>query len=111
MLPPEVTAAIRRLIVAVSAGDYGLALTGVSAIRCSAADISRAVKGYDRVFSAPPLADWNVVPILSDDGLDRWSIRAPSWSEDEGGRSDLELFLTASSAGGVTVEFDDIRVA
>jgi hypothetical protein len=112
MLPPDVAAIVRRIIVAVSAGDYATALAEVSMTRCSEADLSRAVSEYGRRFSAPPFAEWDVIPILADDSADGWSIRAPLWSEEEGGRSDLELYLTASSsaAGGATVEFDDIHV-
>lgn len=50
--------------------------------------------------------------IHSDGGVARWSIRAPLWCEEEGGRSDLELFLSASSsAGAVSGDFNDVRVA
>lgn len=112
MLPPDVAAVIRRIIVAVSAGDYAAALAEVGATRCSEANISRAVSEYGRRFSAPPFAEWNVIPIPTGDSTDEWSIRVPLWSEEEGGRSDLELSLTASSSpsGEVTVEFDDIHV-
>ena len=112
MLPPNVAAIVRRIIVAVSAGDYAAALAEVGATRCSEADLARAMSEYGRRFSAPPFAEWNVTPILTGDGADGWSIRAPLWSEEESGRSDLELFLTAlpSASGGMTVEFDDIHV-
>jgi len=112
MLPPDVAAVVRRIIVAVSAGDYAVALAEVDATRLTEADLARAVSEYGRRFSAPPFAEWDVVPILTGDGADGWSIRAPLWSEEEGGRSDLELFLTAShsASGGMTVELDDIRV-
>ena len=112
MLPPDVTSAVRRIIVAVSSGDYGTALAHSSASRCSPADIARVVTEYGRRFSAPPFADLDVVAITTNDGVARWSIRAPLWSEQEGGRSDLELFLTAEFVEGTTsVEFDDVRVA
>lgn len=111
MLPPDVIAIVRRIIVAVSAGDCAAALAEVGATRCSEADLSHTVSEYGRSFSAPPFAGWDVIPLLTGDEVERWSIRAPLWSEEEGGRSDLELFLMASSSGGVMVEFDDLRVA
>ena len=111
MLPPDIAAIVRRIIVAVSAGDYAAALAEVSATRCSEADIFRAVSEYGRRFSAPPFVDWDVVPILTG-GAGGWSISAPLWSKEEGGRSDLHLFLTASlsPSGGMKVVFDDIHV-
>jgi len=112
MLPPDVAAIIRRIIVAVSAGDYAVALTEVTETHCSEADIAHIVREYGRRFSAPPFAEWNVVQTSTGDGAEGWSIRAPLWSEEEGGRSDLELFLTASTSvsSGVTIEFDEIHV-
>ncbi len=50
--------------------------------------------------------------MLPEPGRQAWSVRAPLWSESEGGRSDLELNLTLSIVGGeVSVELDDLRVA
>ena len=112
MLPADVTSAVQRIVVAVSSGEYETALAHTITSRCSSADIARTVRQYGRCFSAPPFADLDVVAIHADDGVARWSIRAPLWSEQEGGRSDLELFLTAAFvAGTASVEFDDIRVA
>lgn len=111
MLPVSAETAIQQMIVAVSSGDYPAALSQASVSRCSATDIARVVGEYGERFSAPPFAEWDVVPILSD-GTPRWSVRAPLWSESENGRSDLELNLTVSCQDGIaSLELDDIRVA
>jgi hypothetical protein len=112
MFPPDARATIQNIVVAVSSGNYAAAIAQTSASRCSVADISRVIEDYGQNFRAPPFADWDVISIVTADERELWSVRAPLWSENEGGRSDLELRLTVLIVGGVTsVELDDILVA
>lgn len=112
MLPVDAQTAIQQIIIAISSGDYPAALSRTTASRCSVADISQTVIEYGRAFSAPPFADWDVLAVRPEVGRDIWSVRAPLWSESEGGRSDLELRLTVSIVGGAaSVELEDLRVA
>jgi hypothetical protein len=85
MLPNDAQVAIEQLIVDISAGDYPAALSRTSASRCSAEDLNRTVAEYGRTFSAPPFTDWDVVAVRPEVGRDIWSVRAPLWSESEGG--------------------------
>ncbi|MCR5870220.1 MULTISPECIES: hypothetical protein [unclassified Sphingomonas] len=111
MLSADVETTIRRIIVAVSTGDYRSALAEVSRSRCSAEDLSRAISEHGRALSAPPFADWDVIAVGNEVGQE-WSVRAPLWSQSEGGRSDLELRLTVMNVDGETsIELDDILVA
>ncbi|PKP94045.1 MAG: hypothetical protein CVT77_03800 [Alphaproteobacteria bacterium HGW-Alphaproteobacteria-16] len=111
MLTTDVETTIRRIIVAVSMGDYRSAFAEVGQSRCSAEDLSRAISDYGRAFSAPPFDDWDVVAVGNEVGRE-WSVRAPLWSQSEGGRSDLELRLTVVEVDGATsIELDDILVA
>jgi hypothetical protein len=94
MLPAPAEDAIRQIITAISAGDYDDALARLNSSRCSASDLARVVSDYGKTFAAPPFSEWDVISIGRESGLERWSVRAPFWSEGEGGRSDLELHLT-----------------
>jgi hypothetical protein len=111
MLSEIAETAVRQIMTAISLGDYEAALAQTSGSRCSAADLAQVIREYGRPFSAPPFSDWDIVGLASGGGQERWSVRAPFWSRDEGGRSDLELHLTVTVKGeSLAVELDDILV-
>ena len=112
MLTVDAETTIRQIIISVSSGDYLSAVAQADMSRCSATDISLAVSNYGRTFSAPPFVDWDVVAVNAEAGQEVWSVRAPLWSQSEGGRSDLELrFTVAIMDAATSVELDDILVA
>lgn len=111
MLPAVAETLIQQIIKAISSGDFTTALAQTCASRCSAADLARVITEYGRAFVAPPFSRWIVIPISSTGNEKRWSVRAPLWSESEGGRSDLELHLTVAMVGDTpAVELDDLLV-
>lgn len=111
MLPSHADKIVREILIALSAGDYVTAIAKTDVTRCTATDIARIVTDYGQVFSAPPFAEWDVVAIDDGNGFLGWSVRAPLWCPNEGGRSDLELVLTVKIEHGKTlIEFDDILV-
>jgi hypothetical protein len=80
--------------------------------RCRPQDLQRILADYPATFIPLPAVAFDhtdVVAVTATPG--KWSIRQPMWSKEEG-RSDLELWLTATTApdGRLTVQIDDLLV-
>src|SRR5437867_602336 len=111
MIPADAETTIQQIIIAISSGDYPGAVAGAKSSRCSAADLERTASEYGGNFLAPPFSEWDVVALNPETGHKGWSVVAPLWSGNEGGRSDLEVrFTVIMESGESRVELDDMLV-